>query len=73
MSTTTAQATFTAPDISCGHCVARVKNAVGAVPGVQQVEANPETKQVAVTYDTASTTPVAIRVALADAGYPAAD
>jgi copper chaperone CopZ len=53
--------------------VARVQNAVGAVPGVDKVEANAETKQVAVTYDAAATTPVAIRAALADAGYPAAD
>jgi copper ion binding protein len=73
MSTTTAQATFTAPAISCGHCVARVQNAVGAVTGVDKVEANAETKQVAVTYDAAATTPEAIRTALADAGYPAAD
>jgi copper ion binding protein len=73
LSTTTAQATFIAPAISCGHCVARVQNAVGAVAGVDQVEANAETKQVVVTYDLSATTPVAIRAALADAGYPAAD
>ena len=26
--------TVTAPDISCGHCVATVKDAVGTLPGV---------------------------------------
>lgn len=73
MSTTMAEATFTAPDISCDHCVGRVQNAVGAVAGVEKVEANAGTKQVAVTYDPSATTPVAIRLALAEAGYPAAE
>lgn len=67
------QATFTAPDISCGHCVARVETAVGAVAGVEKVVANVDSKQVAVTYDAAATSPLVIRTALAEAGYPAAD
>lgn len=67
------QATFFAPDISCGHCVARVETAVGDVAGVEQVAANVDSKQVAVTYDAAATSPLVIRTALAEAGYPAAD
>ena len=30
--------TVTAPDISCAHCVATVKEAVGALPGVASVK-----------------------------------
>jgi copper ion binding protein len=69
----TAQATFTAPDISCDHCVARVQNAVGAVEGVERVTADVNTKRVDVAYDGSVTSPAAIRAALDDAGYPAAE
>lgn len=69
----TAQATFTAPDISCGHCVTRVQSAVGAVEGVERVTADVDTKRVEVAYDGTVTSPAAIRVALDEAGYPAAE
>lgn len=65
------QATFTAPDISCGHCVSRVQTAVAAVPGVETVSANADSKRVDVTYDAALTSPLVISAALAEAGYPA--
>ncbi len=66
----TEQAVFTAPDISCGHCVARVQTAVGALNGVNKVEANVDSKRVDVTYDAAVTSPAAISAALTEAGYP---
>ncbi|MBA2518049.1 MAG: heavy-metal-associated domain-containing protein [Chloroflexia bacterium] len=69
----TEQTTFTAPDISCGHCVARVQAAVGALDGVDQVAADVATKRVDVTYDAAVTSPAVISAALAEAGYPAAE
>ena len=34
MSTTIERATLTAPDISCGHCVATIEEAVGALDGI---------------------------------------
>jgi copper ion binding protein len=67
------QLAFTAPDISCGHCVARVETAVGAVSGVEKVAADADSKQVVVTYDATATSPLVIRTALAEAGYPPAD
>ncbi len=63
--------TLTAPDISCDHCVATVKNAVGKIEGVQNVSALADTKQVDVTFDNSRTTLDDITNALADAGYPA--
>ncbi|MDQ3695817.1 MAG: heavy-metal-associated domain-containing protein [Chloroflexota bacterium] len=69
----TEQATFTAPDISCGHCVSRVQAAVGALNGVDTVVADIDTKRVDVTYDAAVTSPAVISAALAEAGYPAAE
>ena len=39
MSATLEQATLTAPDISCSHCVATIQKAVGGMPGVGKVRA----------------------------------
>ena len=71
MSTTTQTATLTAPDISCGHCVASVNQAVGTLDGVERVEANEQTKQVVVNFDPERVSETQIRAALDDAGYPA--
>ncbi len=70
MSSVIEQATLTAPDISCGHCVATVNEAVGALDGVQRVEADATTKRVAVTFDPSRVSLAGIEVALNDAGYP---
>lgn len=63
--------TLNAPDISCGHCVATVEEAVGKVDGVQSVTASADTRDVNVTYDASRTDAPAISAALAEAGYPA--
>ena len=63
--------TLNAPDISCGHCVATVQDAVGKVDGVQTVTADAASKDVNVTYDASKTDLTAITTALEDAGYPA--
>ena len=47
--------TLDAPDISCGHCVATVEQAVGKVDGVQAVCADAGSKDVNVTYDASQT------------------
>lgn len=65
-------ATVTAPDISCGHCVATVKNAVGALPGVASVEADESTKQVEIAFNPSQVSLAQIEAALDDAGYPVA-
>jgi copper ion binding protein len=70
MDTTTQHATLTAPDISCGHCVATVNEAVGALAGVSHVEADAETKRVAVAFDPTRVSLSRIEAALDEAGYP---
>lgn len=62
--------TLTAPDISCGHCEATVKGAVGALPGVEQVNASADTQKVEVDYDSSRVSRQQIESALAEAGYP---
>jgi copper ion binding protein len=63
-------ATVTAPDISCGHCVATVKQAVGALPGVASVEADETTKRVEIDFDPNRVSLAQIEAALDEAGYP---
>lgn len=65
--------TLVAPDISCGHCVATVKEAVGALAGVHQVEADPATKRVEVAFDPDRVSLDQIEVALDEAGYQVAN
>ncbi len=57
---------FTIPNLSCGHCVRAVTQAVKAADPEGSVQADPATKQVEVT----STLPrEAVAAALAEAGY----
>lgn len=72
MSTTTEQATMTAPDISCDHCVATVQEAVGALDGVDRVAADAETKRIEVAFDPARVSLPQIEATLSEAGYPVA-
>jgi copper chaperone len=58
--------TFSVPNLSCGHCVRAVTEAVKAADPAGQVQADPATQQVEVT----STLPrEAVAAALAEAGY----
>ena len=66
------QATLTAPDISCGHCVSAVQGAVGALDGVERVQADADTKRIEVAFDPSRVTLTEIEAALDDAGYPVA-
>jgi copper ion binding protein len=62
--------TVTAPDISCAHCVATVKEAVGALPGVASVEADQDSKRIEIDFDPGRVSLRQIAVALDEAGYP---
>ena len=62
--------TLTAPDISCGHCEATVKGAVGGLAGVGGVQASADTQKVEVDYDPNRVSVAQIEAALAEAGYP---
>lgn len=70
MSSTIEQATLTAPDISCSHCVATVTKAVGGLKGVSNVTADEQTKQVKVAYDPAQVSLQQIEATLDEEGYP---
>jgi copper chaperone CopZ len=63
--------TLTAPDISCGHCVATVQGVAGKQPGVVSAVANADTQQVTLVIDPAVASLDGIKSALAEAGYPA--
>ncbi|MCC6704959.1 MAG: heavy-metal-associated domain-containing protein [Thermomicrobiales bacterium] len=67
----TEKITLVAPDISCGHCEATVKQVASAQPGVVSVNADSSTKLIVIELDPATASLPAIEAALAEAGYPA--
>ena len=70
MEATIERATLTAPDISCGHCEATVKQTLTALPGVQEASASADTKQIAVAFNPSQVSLIQIEEALDEAGYP---
>ncbi|MBW1692698.1 MAG: heavy-metal-associated domain-containing protein [Deltaproteobacteria bacterium] len=62
--------TFSIPNISCGHCVASIKNELSELSGVKTVEGNPEDKQVAVEWESPATLDK-IKETLKEINYPA--
>ena len=62
--------TFSIPNISCGHCVMSIKNELGELEGVKEVEGNPENKTITVEWD-APTTLEKIKDTLKEINYPA--
>lgn len=62
--------TYTVAGMSCGHCKSAVESEVGQVPGVEFVEADPETKLVVVRGENLADD--ALRAAIDEAGYEAA-
>jgi copper chaperone len=65
--------TLNVPDISCGHCVAKVNKAVSELVGVSGVNASAATKTVAVSYDPHCVSAEDIAARMKDAGYPISD
>lgn len=63
--------TFQVPNISCGHCVMTIKNEVGELAGVRQVDADKDTRIVTVQWDTPATWDQ-IRDLLTEINYPPA-
>ncbi len=63
------QTTIAIQGMSCGHCVAAVKGALGRLDGVQVREVKIGSAQVA--YDPAAVTPERIARAVEDEGYAA--
>jgi periplasmic mercuric ion binding protein len=63
--------TFDVPDMSCGLCPLTVEAAMGAVAGVQSVDADLDSLSAVVIFDPTLTDAAAIAEASAQAGYPA--
>jgi copper chaperone len=61
--------TLTVSGMSCMGCVNSVKNLVGTLPGVGEVQVDLASGRVSVTHDPAQTSPEAIRAAIDDGGY----
>ncbi len=59
-----------APDIVCGGCAGAIKNALGKVNGVSQVEVDVETKTVSVSHNKEISRERIVEI-LDDAGFPA--
>lgn len=62
--------TVTAPDISCGNCVAHIEQDIGALAGVASVKADEASKQVTISFDEATLDRARIAAAMDEAGYP---
>lgn len=63
--------TFEVPNISCGHCVMTIKNELGELAGVSQVQADQTTRMVTVEWDSPATWEQ-IKALLTEINYPPA-
>ena len=61
---------YQVPGVHCAHCEAAIKREVGAVPGVEQVQVDLETKTV--TVSGSELDDVGLRTAIDAAGYDVA-
>jgi copper chaperone len=64
-----AKTTLKVEGMSCEHCVAAIKKAVGALPGVTGVSVDLGGKSVAVEHDPAAADALALKSAIEDQGY----
>lgn len=64
------EATLNTPAMSCDHCKMTIENAGSARAGIDVITADPQTKQVRVSYDESVISLDEIKKMLADAGYP---
>jgi copper chaperone len=55
--------------MTCNHCVNSVKNAVGALAGVEKVDVDLNAKKVAVDFQAGAVTIDTIKEAIEDQGY----
>ena len=62
--------TFNIPNITCGHCVAAIKDELSELSGVHSVNGDPATKDVTVDFE-APATEDQIKAKLTEINYPA--
>ncbi|HMN12605.1 MAG TPA: heavy-metal-associated domain-containing protein [Bellilinea sp.] len=60
---------FNIPNISCGHCVATIKNELCEIEGINNVEGNFQTKQINVEFELPATLDKIVDK-LAEINYP---
>jgi copper chaperone CopZ len=65
----TQEVTLHSPNISCDHCIAAIRKAVTALPGVEFLSGDPQSQQVVVRYDPARASLDDIVKAMAEEGY----
>lgn len=70
MSTAESELVYSVPGVGCGHCSTAIAEQVERVPGVRAVEVDLDAKRVAVRGEALDD--VAVRAAVADAGYEVA-
>ena len=64
--------TFTAPNISCGHCTRAIEMELGDLAGVRSVKAEPDSKRVAVEWEEPASWD-RIKYLLLEIGFPPAE
>jgi copper chaperone len=69
---TTQDTILSVPEISCEHCVKTIDGALGALPGVESVTTNLDSKTVSLRYDPAEVSMDTIEATLDEAGYTVA-
>lgn len=69
METMTKTTTVKTPDITCGGCAGSIKNALGKMEGVKNVEVDVNTKMVSIEYDE-QIAREQIEAKLEDIGFP---
>jgi copper chaperone len=57
------------PEIDCHHCKVAIESAVGAMPGVERVQVDLDTRMVAVELDTSLSDPLEVVAAIEEQGY----
>ena len=60
---------LTVEGMSCGHCVSSIKNSVGALNGVKQVNVDLRSKKVTIEYDPQKVDTQILKDTIEDQGY----
>ncbi len=68
----TEQVTLHSPNISCDHCIAAIRKAVTALPGVEFLTGDPQSQQVTLRYDPERSSLDDIVKAMEEEGYSVA-
>jgi periplasmic mercuric ion binding protein len=66
----TQSVTLSVPGMHCAACPITVKKALNKVPGVSQIDVNPDRREAKVTFDDTKANIEALMRAIKDAGYP---